>query len=192
MPFETKPNTVDVVIRRTIDLSLVPPLDEDRASSEDGIALNLAYVDVREWGIEDAELMVEHEREFLELLASVGWTTDEAAEIIDELMSDGSELFAFDPGIGAAVFSLAAAGATPISSCNGGTIGQDRHADDVPNILIAGGPAMHIAAIKNALAAADLGIIPNGEFAEIFADDVLKFHTFADRLVSELKSMARE
>lgn len=55
-----------------------------------------------------------------------------------------------------AVFALSAAGATPISSCNGGTIGG-------------------------------MGIIPNGEFADIFADDILKFHAFAERLLDELE-----
>jgi uncharacterized protein YfkK (UPF0435 family) len=52
---------------------------------------------------------------------------------------------------------------------------------------MAAGPTMRVAAIEKALELANVGIIPNGEFAEIFADDILKFHTFAQRLMDELK-----
>lgn len=187
MEYESKPPVVDVAIRRTVDLSKLSILDEARAGSEDGIALNLSYADMRGWSLEDARLMVHQEHDLLDQLAEVHWTTDEASAMIDDYMSDGSELSWFDPGVGGAVFALSAAGATPISSCNGGTIGGDRHSSDTPHILVAAGPKMHAAAIAKALDMADVGIIPNGEFAEIFADDILKFHAFAARLLDELE-----
>lgn len=186
MQYESTPPVVDVTIRRTFDLSKLTALDEGRAGSEDGIALNLSYADVRGWSLEDAPLMVDQEHDLLEQLAEAHWTTAEASSIIDDYMSDGSELLLFDPGVGGSVFALSAAGATPINSCNGGTIGGDRHSSDTPHILVAAGPKVHISAIQKALQTVNLGIIPNGEFAEIFADDILKFHAFAERLLDEL------
>lgn len=187
MQYKSKPPIVDVTIRRTVDLSKLSVLDEDRAGSEDGIALNQSYGDARGWSLDDARLMVDQERELLEELSEAQWTTDEASTIVDDYISDGSELLCYDPGVGGAVFALSAAGATPISSCNGGTIGCECHSSDTPNILMAAGPTMRVAAIEKALEMANVGIIPNGEFAEIFADDILKFHTFAERLMDELK-----
>ena len=187
MEYESKPPVVDVAIRRTVDLSRLAVLDEGRAESEDGIALNLSYADMRGWSLEDARLIIHQEQDLLDQLAKADWTTDEAAAIIDDYISDGSELSWFDPGVAGAVFALSAAGATPISSCNGGTIGGDRHSSDTPNILVAAGLKMKAAAIANALEKAGMGVIPNGEFAEIFADDILKFHVFAEHLLGELE-----
>ena len=126
MKMSVQPETVDVEIRRTANLSLLPLLDEERAGSEDGIALNLAYFDVRGWDVEDAELVQKEELELLARLADVGWRTDAAEEILEEHFSDYSELSGFDAGMGTAVYARSAAGATPISSCNGGTIGVFR------------------------------------------------------------------
>ncbi|MGR9272896.1 hypothetical protein ACU8OQ_37090 (plasmid) [Rhizobium leguminosarum] len=187
MQYKSNPPIVDVAIRRTVDLSRLSVLDEERAGSEDGIALNLSYGDARGWSLDDARLMVDQERELLEELSEAQWTTEEASAIVDDYISGGSELLCYDPGVGGAVFALSAAGATPISSCNGGTIGSECHSSDTPNILMAAGPTMRVAAIEKALELANVGIIPNGEFAEIFADDILKFHTFAQRLMDELK-----
>ncbi|WP_312950464.1 hypothetical protein [Agrobacterium sp.] len=176
--FKTLPKTADVEIRRTADLSFLSPLDEDRAGSEDGIALNLAYFDVRDRDIEDAALAQEEELDLLKRLDDAGWTTDAAEEILEEQFSDFSELAGFDPGMGAAVYALSAAGATPISSCNGGTIGQSHHSETVASILFAAGENFQPELIIKAAQDAGLGIIPNREFAEIFADQVLKFITF--------------
>ncbi len=133
---------MDVLIRRTVDLSTLAALDEGRAGSEDGIALNLSYADMRGWTLKDARLIFYQEHDLLSQLAEASWRTDAASAILDEQMSEGSELTWFDPGIAAAVFALSAAGATPISSCNGGTIGGDRHSSETPNILVAAAPKM--------------------------------------------------
>jgi hypothetical protein len=130
--------------------------------------------------------VIEEERELLDRVAAVGWTTDEANAILEEHFSDWSELSGFDAGLGGAVLALSAAGATPISSCNGGTIGNEHHSSDVPHILFAGSNTMDVAAIKFALEAVDLGAIPNEAFGEIYADQVLKFPRFARVLVNQL------
>lgn len=185
--FKTLPKTADVEIRRTANLSFLSPLDEERAGSEDGIALNLAYFDVRNRDIEDAALAQEEELDLLKRLDAAGWTTDAAEEILEEQFSDFSELAGFDPGMGAAVYALSAAGATPISSCNGGTIGQSHHSETVPSILFAAGENFQPELIIKAAQDAGLGIIPNREFAEIFADQVLKFNSFSVELISALR-----
>jgi hypothetical protein len=185
--FKTLPKTADVEIRRTANLSFLSSLDEERAGSEDGIALNLAYFDVRDRDIEDAALAQEEELDLLKRLDDAGWTTDAAEEILEEQFSDFSELAGFDPGMGAAVYALSAAGATPISSCNGGTIGQSHHSETVPSILFAAGENFQPELIVKAAQDAGLGIIPNREFAEIFADQVLKFNHFSVELISALR-----
>lgn len=188
--FATLPEPADVEIRRTANLALLSALDEERAASEDGLALNLAYFDVRGWSVKDAELAQKEELELLEKLAGAGWTTDAAEEVLDEHFSDYSELGGFDPGMGAAVYALSAAGATPISSCNGGTIGQRHHSETVPSILFATGKGFRPELIMEAAAEAGLGVITNREFAEIFADQVLKFNDFSVRLIAALKALA--
>ena len=189
MQFSSEPRRVDVEITRIADLTAVAQLDERRASSEDGIALNHAYIDVRGWSIGDAKLVQEEEFAMLQDLAGAGWITDEAEELIEEhLFSDYSELAPFDPGMAAAVYALSAAGAVPISCCNGGTIGQQHHSEDVPSILFAAGDCFDGVAIMKAAEAEDLGLVPNGEFAEIFADQVLKFHRFSKNLLSRLQA----
>ncbi|MER9938221.1 hypothetical protein [Mesorhizobium sp. M0088] len=188
MPQTTKPEAVDVEIRRTLDISLLAQLDEERASSEDGLEVNHAYIDVRGYGFEDGELLLSHEADFLDDLDKAGWTTDEAEEIIDDFLSNAFELSPFDAGMGGAVIALSVAGAIPISSCNGGTIGQSSHAEALPSILFAASKDIKPTAIYDAAKEADLGLIPNGEFAELYADHVLKFHRFAQILLENLRA----
>lgn len=188
--FATFPEPVDVEIRRTANLVLLSALDEERAGSEDGLALNLGYFDVRGWDIDHADFVQKEELELLVKLADAGWATDTAEAVLEEHFSDYSELMGFDPGMAAAVYALSAAGATPISSCNGGTIGQSQHSETVPSILFAAGDGFQPELIMDAAADADLGLIPNREFAEIYADQVIKFNDFSVRLISSLKASA--
>lgn len=181
-----KPTLAKVEIFRELNIAAIGYLDDEAAASEDGIALNLAYFDMRGWSVSDAELICKQERDYLRELAEVGWTTDKAEEIIDEYMSDVSELNGFDPGMAAAVVALSAAGATPISSCNGGTIGSSHHSSEVPHILFAASDTIDEKAIRHAIEVADLGSVANGSYGEIYADQVLKFHAFALSLVDAL------
>ncbi|HEY4201622.1 MAG TPA: hypothetical protein VGM83_13800 [Devosiaceae bacterium] len=180
------PALAEVEIVRTLNLCQVGHLDEELASSEDGIGLNLAYFDARGWDASDVDSVLQEENELLDSLAAAGWTTNEAAELLEEHFSDWTVLSSMDAGMGGAVLALSAAGATPISSCNGGTIGIEYHSSDVPHILFAGSDAMDAAAIQFALETADLGAIVNAPFGEIYADQVLKFSRFARVLVDRL------
>jgi len=185
--FATHPVAADVEIRRTANLALVSELDEKRAGSEDGIALNQSYFDVRGWDVDDVEGVQKEELALLQGLSDTGWITDAAEELLEEYFSDYSEIAGFDVGMGAAVYALSAAGATPISCCNGGTIGQGHHSETVPSILFAAGRDFRPELIMKSAEAADLGLVPNGEFAEIFADQILKFHDFSCRLTALLR-----
>ncbi|MCO5966322.1 hypothetical protein [Sinorhizobium meliloti] len=182
-----KPALAKVELVRELNIAAIGHLGDELAASEDGIALNLAYFDMRGWSVSDAELICEQEREYLGELAEAGWTTDKAEEIIDEYMSDVNELIGFDPGMAGAVVALSAAGATPISSCNGGTIGSSHHSSEVPHILFAASDSMDVIAIQNAIEATDLGSVANGFYGEIYADQVLKFHAFASSLIDALQ-----
>lgn len=188
--FTIFPEPADVEIKRTANLALLSALDEERAGSEDGLALNLAYFDIRGWDVDHAEFVQKEELDLLRKLADAGWKTDAAEEVLEEHFSDYSELVGFDPGMAAAVYALSAAGATPISSCNGGTIGQSYHSETIPSILFAAGERFQPKLIMDAAKAADLGVIANREFAEIFADQVLKFNDFAAKLIVFLKDSA--
>ena len=180
------PAKAEVKIIRELDVSRIENLDEESASSEDGLMLNHVYFDTRGWEAADVEMLLEEERELLKDLEEAGWNTAEASEIIDFHFSDWSELTGFDVGVGGAVLALSAAGATPISSCNGGTIGIEHHSSSVPHILFAGSVMMESSAIHQAIEIADLGSVYNGEFGEIYADDVLKFPVFAKALIEAL------
>ncbi len=182
----TDPSATEVEIRRTLNIAQIEHMDEELASSEDGIGLNLHYFDVRGWSVSDAGIALEEESELLERLSGAGWTTDEASEIIEEHFSDYTDLSGFDVGMGSAVLALSAAGATPISSCNGGQIGTDHHSTDVPHILFAGSKTLRVEAIEAAIEGAGLGAIPNEGYGEIYADQVLKFHRFARLLFDQL------
>ena len=180
------PAKAEVEIVRELDVSRIGYLDEELASSEDGIMLNHIYFDTRGCEAADVELILEEELELLESLEEAGWNTPEASEIIDSHFSDWSELTGYDVGIGGAVLALSAAGATPITSCNGGTIGIEHHSSSVPHILFAGSATMNASAIHQAIEIADLGSVYSGEFGEIYADNVLKFPTFARALIEAL------
>jgi hypothetical protein len=181
-----EPDLAQVKIVRTLDVAKVGHLDENLAASEDGIGLNLAYFDARGWDASEADAGIEEERDLLDRVAATGWITHEANDVLEEHFSDWSELSGIDAGLGGAVLALSAAGATPISSCNGGKIGVEHHSSDVPHILFAGSDTMDVKAIELALEAADLGAIPNEAFGEIYADQVLKFPRFAKALVNRL------
>ncbi len=177
-----------VVSRDRMTLNSLSSLDEDRASSEDGLALNRGYIDCRGCSDHDVRNVLEEEREILKMLAAAGWTTVDANEILDTDYFERYELSAFDAGMSAAVVALSATGYTPISSCNGGTIGNDSHSMEVPNILFAAGPKSNSEVVWEAAVRADLGLLENGEFVEIYADQVLKFHSFAAEILRLLEA----
>ncbi|MER8598302.1 hypothetical protein NKH09_10400 [Mesorhizobium sp. M1339] len=61
-------------------------MEEDQASSDDGIGLNLEYADYRGVPIEEAIEAVEEEAQLLVDIAEAGWDTDEAEAVVEENM----------------------------------------------------------------------------------------------------------
>ncbi|QNQ09651.1 hypothetical protein [Sphingomonas alpina] len=168
-----------------MDPACFAPLTERQAAGESGMEVNHQYVDVRGCSIEDARQALTEEAEFLEELEASGWD----GGVADQLMDDAYEsefLFGFDVGTAGAIFALSAAGAVPITSCNGGVIDGERHASDVPTILFSATPEI-LPPILRAAAAADAGLINNDGNVELFADWLPKLHAFAGQLLAELE-----
>jgi len=89
-------------------------------------------------------------------------------------------------GTAGAIFALSAAGAAPISSCNGGLLGDTSHSSQVPHILFSVtrdclGP------IFAAAEAAEVGLVNNSGHVEVFADCIPKLNLFARQLLHELE-----
>ncbi len=182
-------NRADVVIRREVDSAQLFPLTQQQAASENGLMLNHDYMDVRGCTITDARDALAEEAELLGELEASGWSDDKADELMDEAYETSAFIFSFDIGMAGAVFALSAAGAAPISSCNGGVIDGERHASDVPHVLFSATPDA-LPAIERAAVAADAGLINNDGHVELFADWLPKLHSFAEHLLIELEGRA--
>lgn len=147
--------SVDVEIVREVDPSAIGLFES--AHAQDGILLNHAYVDMRGYSIADARQLVAEEAELLlEIGAIGGGGDDRLVELLDEIYESCSELGGFDVGTGSAIYALSAAGAAPISSCNGGLLGETSHSSQVPHILFSVDKE-RLAPIIAAAEAADVG-----------------------------------
>jgi len=176
-------DAVEVEIVRKVDPSLIGPFEG--ADAVDGILLNHAYVDMRGHSIADARQIVAEEVELLREIEAID-DDDRLIEVLDEVYESGSELGGFDVGTGGAIYALSAAGAAPISSCNGGLLGEASHASEVPHILFSVDPG-RLAPILAAAEAADVGLLNNSGHVEVFADCIPKLNAFAERLLIELE-----
>jgi len=177
----------DVEIRRTVDSALLVPLTDAQASTESGMMLNHHYVDVRGCSLADARLALAEEAEALEQLEAADWAGDVADQLMDDAYHESEFLFGFDIGTTGAIHALSAAGATPITSCNGGVIDGEKHSCDVPTILFSA-TADILPRILRAADVAEVGLINNDGHVELFADWLPKFHAFAEQLLVELES----
>jgi hypothetical protein len=173
----------DVEIRRELDPAGIGPFEY--ADARNGILLNHEYIDMRGQSIADARLLVDHEAEMLREMASA--SEDDIGELIDDFHLSEFELAMFDIGTGGCVYALSAAGAAPISSCNGGLLEGAQHASDVPHILFSIDPDL-LGPILAAAKAADIGLINNDGHIEVFARRLPDLNTFADRLLTELEN----
>lgn len=173
----------DVEIRWDEDIRLLLEIDEDTASSEDGILLNHAYSDYRGQDIEDAYEAVNEEADLLSEIAAAGWDTDEAAEVIDAYVEAFGPTAGLDAGVAGLVYALSALGATPISSCNGGLVGISSHASDVPHVLFTAGPDV-MDRVLMAAKESQVGIVRNNGFAEAFTNHLPNLHALARKLVN--------
>ncbi|RVD70235.1 MAG: hypothetical protein E5V62_05620 [Mesorhizobium sp.] len=175
-----------VRIRRDLDPAKLSPMEEEQATSEDGLMLNHSYFDMRGYSVADAKTAIAEEADLLAELEASDWDADTAEELAENMIETGEYAGWFDIGTSAAVFALSAAGATPISSCNGGRIGGTHHSDEVPNILFSIEPSLLDPILRSA-EEIEAGLINNGVYAELFVDDLLKLHAFAEKLVARLE-----
>lgn len=175
---------MDVQIVRHVDpLKMVP---FENADAKDGILLNHDYVDMRGLSISDAQEVVTEEAELLLDIAAIGDDADRLEELIEELHEAASELSGFDIGTAGTIFALSAAGAAPISSCNGGLLGEGSHSSEVPHVLFSV-QKERLAPICAAAEHVDVGLINNSGHIEVFADSIPKLNLFAERLLRELE-----
>ncbi len=89
-------------------------------------------------------------------------------------------------GTAGAIFALSAAGAAPISSCNGGLLGDTSHSSQVPHILFSVTPD-RLAPILAAAKAADVGLLNNSGHVEVFASGIPGLRAFARQLLHQLE-----
>lgn len=172
----------NVQIRWDDDIRTLAQMDEATASSENGILLNQAYSDYRGMTVEDALEAIHEEADMLAEIASAGWDTEEAEEIVEIYREAFGPTAGLDPGVAGLVYTLSAIGATPISSCNGGLIGVTSHVSDVPHVLFTAPPTT-MDEILPATRVNGVGIIRNGGYAEAFTDYLPNFHALARALV---------
>lgn len=176
--------SVDVEIVREIEPTAIGPFEN--ADAEDGILLNHQYVDMRGCSIADSREIVAEEAKLLEEIEAAGDDDDRLQELLEGLYEDASELSSFDVGTAGAIFALSAAGAAPISSCNGGLLGDTSHSSQVPHILFS---VTHdrLGPILAAAETADTGLLNNSGHVEVFADRIPKLNAFAQQLIHELE-----
>lgn len=173
---------VQVVVRWDEGIRNVCPLEEELASSEDGILLNLAYCDYRGATIEDATEAVNEEADLLAELKAADWNTEAAEEAIEVNMEAMGLTSALDPGVAGLVFVISALGGTPISSCNGGLVGITTHMSDVPHILFTAPPEV-MDRILSAAKRHRVGLIRNEGYVEAFTDHLPNLHSLARELI---------
>jgi len=177
---------VDVEIVREINPAAIGPFEN--ADATDGILLNHAYVDMRGYSITDAREVIAEEVELLREIEATEADGGRLEELMEELYEAASDLSDFDVGTAGAIFALSAAGAAPISSCNGGLLGEASHSSQVPHILFSVDP-MKLAPILAAAEATDVGLLNNSGHVEVFAERIPKLNAFAARLLLELQRL---
>lgn len=176
--------SADVEIVRELDPSAIGPFEN--ADATDGILLNHDYVDMRGYSISDAEEIIAEEAQLLDDIEAIGDDHDRLEELLERLYEDASELSGFDVGTAGAIFALSAAGTAPISSCNGGLLGDTSHSSQMPHILFSV-TQDRLKPILAAAHAADVGLLNNSGHVEVFATRIPGLHTFAKELLHQLK-----
>lgn len=174
----------EVQIVREVDPLAMGPFEN--ADAEDGILLNHDYVDMRGHSMSDAREVVTEEAQILRDVAAIGDDEDRLETLIEELYEAASELSRFDIGTAGTIFALSAAGAAPISSCNGGLLSETSHASEVPHVLFSV-ENERLGPIRAAAEHVDVGLINNAGHVEVFADSIPKLNLFAGRLLRELE-----
>ena len=171
---------VAVDIERNVDCKLMAMPSDERAIGADGLVENHDYVDIRGISPEEAIDVINEEAELLDRLAKIPAEDQETQidEIGSELIEDFSPLREFDLGVAGLVNTLSSIGCVPISSCNGGALG-DFHELPHPWVIFHAPPPV-LGLLLKAAEQADTGLINNMDgMLEIFADDIRKFNAMA-------------
>ena len=166
---------IEIQVIRDLDPALLRPLDDDEASTGDGMMLNHAYVDVRGCDASDLDHAIAEETAFYDEASELDGDPDALLDLLDRHFIDSESCF--DVGVTAAVVAISTVGGVPISSCNGGWFGDD-HRSSVPHILFSTTPEK-LDIVQRAAAAANCGLTNNGAHAELFADELPKLLRFA-------------
>lgn len=175
--------SLDVEIMRELDPAAIGPFDN--ADTEEGLLLNHDYIDMRGLSIADAREVIAEEAQLLGEIEAIGADGDQLDELLERLYEDASDLSSFDVGTAGTIFALSAAGAAPISSCNGGLLGQEPHASQVPHVLFSVIPE-RLGPILAAAKIVDVGLLNNAGNVEVFSSSIPKLHAFAQQLLHEL------
>lgn len=173
---------VAVEIRWDEFIEELTQISEESASSVDGLVINHAYNDYRGMSAEDAHEALQEEAKLLSDLAAADWDTDEAEEIIESHIEAFGPTSGLDAGVAGLVYALSAVGATPLTSCNGGVVGVESHASDVPHVLFTA-PIEVLNVVLTAAKRNGVGLINNDGYAEAFTNNLRNFHALAKELI---------
>lgn len=160
---------------RDLDPMLLRPLNDEEASTVDGMMLNHAYVDVRGCDASDLDHAIAEETAFYDEASELDDDPDALLDLLDCHFVESES--SFDVGVTAAVVAISTIGGVPISSCNGGWFGDD-HRSSVPHVLFSITPE-ELDIVQRAAAAADCGLKNNKAHAELYADELPKLLRFA-------------
>ena len=175
-----------VVVRRQIDPRRLGWIDQRRAAARRGLPENGQYVDLRGFQRCDLVAVLAEEREGYARLAAAGYS-QQAIDQLDARQRQAAIVRIVDFGMAAAVVALSALGCVPVSSCRGNSLGARRHEHPAPMVTFYA-RRIHLAALGDAVARADISIVNNAAKLEAYADDLRKMHAFAEALLPHLKA----
>jgi hypothetical protein len=175
-----------VVVRRQIDPRRLGWIDQRRAAARRGLPENGQYVDLRGFQHCDLVAVLEEERAGYAALAAAGYSQP-AIDQLDARQRQAAIVRIVDFGMAAAVVALSALGCVPVSSCRGNSLGARRHEHPAPMVTFYA-RRIHLAALADAVARADIGIVNNAAKLEAYADDLRKMHAFAEALLPHIKA----
>jgi hypothetical protein len=181
---------VKVVPSRAVDTRMLGWITGARATTRSNFPANYQYVDLRGANLALVDRMIVEERDGYAYLEASEFS-DAAIDEIDRRQLEGSPLPMLDFGVGAAVASISALGAVPVTSCRGPTLGQRPHAQPAPMIVFYA-RKQHVGRLIDAVTEADCQIVNNGAKLELYADDLRKLHRFAIALRNLLALRSRE
>jgi len=174
---------------KLFDLDIVCEVDAQAAGwplpgeamNEYGLGGNRDYVDLRRCSWRSAREALVAETEYLEYLASGAEIPPDDDEIWNEMYED-ERLQGLDLGIVSTVLALSAAGCVPVTSCNGGCLG-DRHHEFCPLVVFFARENC-IPLLLQTAQGAGTGL-RNGLAGTlcVYADDILKMLKFAQGLL---------